>query len=140
MRIDGNQFINFNQHHIPFSDKDLFNLDLLQKKPDLVIHNFGPGGSGMQDAVEFDPKDIVQNTTSCESEDDATYHMQTMFMAGEEPIKGDDIQAMINESRETGKPLASLVEKYLGGSKAQTLITPAESIPEIAKRTERKRR
>jgi hypothetical protein len=139
MRIDGNQFINFNQHHIPFSAKDLFKIDLLQEKPDLVIHNFGPGGSGMQDAVDVNPMDILENIILCENEDDATYHLHTLVMAGDDPISGDDIQAMIDESRETGKPLAALVEKHLAGTNARVFIAPAESIPDIAKRTEHKR-
>ncbi|WP_151705494.1 hypothetical protein [Nitrincola alkalilacustris] len=43
MRIDGKQFINFNSHHISFSEKDLFNLDVtiqlnfLQKVLDRVF-------------------------------------------------------------------------------------------------------
>lgn len=140
MRINGNQFINFSQHHVPFSKKDLFNLDLLQAKPELMNHNFGPGGSGMQEAVEIDPEEIVKNTTVSKSEDDATYHMQTMLEAGDEPISGDDIQAMIDESKRTGKPLSSLAGKYLGsGVKQKTIISPADSVPEIAKRKERKR-
>ncbi len=141
MRIDGNQFINFNKHHIPFSDKDLFNLDLLRQKPDLIQHTFGAGGSGMQDAVELNPKDIIQHTVLTENEEDATYHMQTIVMAKDDPIKGEDLQAMIEESRDTGKPLASLLDKHLGDSaEVKTVITPVDTIPDIAKRTERKRR
>lgn len=141
MRIDGKPFINFNQHHIPFSKNDLFNLDLLQAKPELIKHNFGPGGSGMQEAVEIDPQQIAENTTVSESEDDATYHMQTMITAGDEAISGDDIQAMIDESKRTGKPLSALADQFLGkGVNKQTIISPANSVPEIAKRTERKRR
>ena len=141
MRIDGKQFINFNKHHIPFSEKDLFNLDLVHQSPDLVKHSFGPGGSGMQDAVEVDPELILQNTVATENEDEATYHMQTIVMAEDEPIKGEDLQALIEESRTTGKPMANLLSKHLGdGAKVNTIISPVDSIPDIAKRTERKRR
>jgi hypothetical protein len=141
MRIDGKQFINFNSHHIPFSEKDLFNLDLVHQEPDLIKHSFGPGGSGMQDAVEVEPELILQNTVVSENEDKATYHMQTMVMAEHEPIKGEELQALIEESRATGKPMASLLSKHLGDSvKVKTLITPVDTIPDIAKRTERKRR
>lgn len=141
MRIDGKQFINFNSHHIPFSEKDLFNLDLVHQSPDFVKHSFGPGGSGMQDAVEMDPEFILQNTVATENEDEATYHMQTIVMAEDEPIKGEDLQALIEESRATGKPTASLLSKHLGdGAKVNTIISPVDSIPDIAKRTERKRR
>lgn len=141
MRIDGKQFINFSQHHVPFSEKDMFNLDLLHQKPDLIQHSFGAGGSGMQNAVEVEPEDIIQHTVLTENEEEATYHMQTMVMAKDDPIKGEDLQAMIEESRNTGKPLASLLDKHLGDSvEVKTVITPVDTIPDIAKRTERKRR
>jgi hypothetical protein len=141
MRIDKKQFINFGQHHIPFSEKDLFNLDLLQQKPELIRHSFGSGGAGMQDALEVCPHDIVKHTTLAEDEKDATYHMQTMVMAKDKPLKGEDLKAMIEESRDTGKPLAGLVGKYLGDSaEVQTIISPVDTIPDIAKRTRRRKK
>jgi len=67
--------------------------------------------------------------------------MQTMVMAEDEPIKGEDLQALIEESRATGKSMASLLSERLGdGAKVNTIISPVDSIPDIAKRTERKRR
>jgi hypothetical protein len=141
MRIDGKQFINFNRHHIPFSEKDLFTLNLVHQSPDLVKQTFGPGGSGMQDAIELDPEFILQNTAVTENEDEASYHMQTIVMAENEPIKGEELQVLIEESRATGKPIASLLSKHFGDSaKVNTIISPVDSIPDIAKRTERKRR
>jgi hypothetical protein len=141
MRIDNKQFINFGQHHIPFSEKDLFNLDLLQQKPEIIRHSFGSGGSGMQEAVELDPDDILKHTTLTENEEDAMYHMQTTVMAKDEPLKGDDLKAMFEESRNTGKPIASLVNKYLGeNAEIQTVISPVDAIPDIAKRTGRRKK
>jgi hypothetical protein len=143
MRIDGRPFINFNQHHIPFSDKDLFNLDILQQKPEMIYHSFGPGGSGMQDAVEVDPEDIIQHTVTTEKEEDATYHMQSVIMAKDKdkPLKGEDIQAMIEESKNTGKPLASLIDKHFGDTATQkTIISPVDTIADIAKRSGRKKK
>lgn len=143
MRIDRKPFINFNQHHVPFSDKDLFNLDLLRQKPEIINHSFGAGGSGMQDAVDVDPNDIIQHTTTTDNEDDATYHMQTMIMAKDvnNPISGDDVYEMIKESQKTGKPFASLVDKYLGDdANITTVVSPVDTIPDIAKRSGRKRK
>lgn len=142
MRIDRKPFINFNQHHIPFSDKDLFNLDLIQQKPEVINHSFGAGGSGMQDAVNIDPNDIIQYTTSTDNEDDATYHMQTMIMAKDisNPISGDDVYEMIKESQKTRKPFASLADKHLGdNANITTVVSPVDTIPDIAKRSGRKR-
>lgn len=141
MRIDNKPFINFNQHHVPFSEKDLFNLDLLQQKPELIQHSFGLGGSGMQDAVEVEPLDIIEHTTLIDNEDDATYHMQTMVTSIDNPIKGEDLQKMMEESQKTGKSLASLVSKHVGDSAdIQTVISPVDTVPDIAKRSGRKKK
>ncbi|VTR71130.1 conserved hypothetical protein [Desulfosarcina cetonica] len=90
----------------------------------------------MQEAMDLYPDDIIRYTTLTENEEDATYHMQTMVMAKDKPLKGEDLKAMFEESRNTGKPLAGLVNKYLGESaKIQTVISPVDAIPDIAKRT-----
>lgn len=143
MRIDGKPFINFNQHHIPFSDNDLFNLDILQNKPEMIFHSFGPGGSGMQDAVEVDPEDIIEHTVTTDNKEDATYHMQSVVMAKDKdnPLKGEDIQAMLEESNKTGRPLASLIDKHFGDTATRkTIISPVDTVPDIAKRSGRRKK
>jgi len=142
MRIDKKRFINFNQHHIPFSEKDLFNFDLIQEKPDSVRHTYGIGGTGMQDAVEVDSKLVLDNLDLTESEENATYHLNTTIMARDSShINGEVLKAMFEESRNTGKPVASLVGKYLGDSaNIQTVISPVDTVPDIAKRSGRKKK
>ena len=60
MRIDGRQFINFNEFHVPLSDRDLFNLSL-RDEPN-VHHSFGVAGSGMQEALSVDPEMVLEHT------------------------------------------------------------------------------
>lgn len=95
----------------------------------------------MQDAVKLNPEDIIQHAALTENEEDATYHIQAIVTAKDNPIKGENLQAIMEESRNTGKPLANLFDRYLGDSaEVETVITPIDTIPNIAKRTERKRR
>lgn len=140
MRIDGKPFINFNQHHIPFSGNDLFNIDLLQQKPEIISHSYGPGGLGMQDAVEADPEDILQYAVTAKDKEDATYQMQSIITSKDKdsPLKGEDIQAMLQESQKTGKPIASLIDKYFPDTvESNTIIFPVSTIPDISKRNGR---
>lgn len=141
MRIDGKPFIDFGDFHLPLSEQDLFHIDLTLAIPDKFHHSFGVGGAGMQSAAEIDPEDIIHNTVVTDDENKATYRMQTMMHANGHTIDGQVLQAMVEESRKTGEPLASLARKYLPNSVSiKTVISPAETVPEIARRTERTRR
>ena len=139
MRIDGNRFISFNDFHIPLTDEDVFTLSL--KSEDWFHQDFGGIGSGMQEAVSVSMEDILEHTTTTRSEDEATYHFSTMIDASENPLSGDEIYEMQQEAERTGKSFALIAQQRLQGrAKVQTIISPADSIPDIAKRTEHKRR
>ena len=58
MRIDGKQFINFNDFHVPFTDQDIFVLKNSLEQGDWFKQNFGAIGSGMQEAISIDPESI----------------------------------------------------------------------------------
>lgn len=141
MRIDGKPFINFGDFHIPLSEEDLFHLDLTHAASDIFHHSFGAGGLGMQAGIEIDPEEIIRETVVTDNGDEATYRLQTMVMAGDKPFSGEALKKMVEESQATGATMASLAHKYLGGTASvKTVVSPADSIPEIARRTERKRR
>jgi len=56
------------------------------------------------------------------------------------PISGDDVYEMIKESKKTGKLFASLVDKKLGNNvNVTTVVSPVGTIPDIAKRSGRKK-
>jgi hypothetical protein len=141
MRIDGRQFINFNDFHVPFTDQDLFVLKNSVEQGDWFKQNFGAIGSGMQEAVSVELVDILEHTTRSDNEDEATYHLSTMIDASDNPITGDEIYEIQQEVERTGKTFAYVAQKKLKErAKVQTVISPADSIPDIASRTEHKRR
>lgn len=140
MRIDGRQFINFNDYHLPFNDMDLFAFQV--NGLDGVHIDFGQHGMGMNTAMSFDPQDIIDHMPLAESEEGSAFNMQTMVIAGDTPMRGEDIAAAAEESRRTGRSMASILHERLKGTgvSIQTIVTPSESVPEITPRTERDRR
>lgn len=140
MRIDGREFINFNDFHVPFHDQDLLVLSLSQEQGEWFHHNFGNIGSGMEEALSLDPEVALEYMSSAD-EDNATYHLSTIIEAIDQPIPGELIDEIREESQKTGQPMSYIAKKKLAGiANVLTVITPSESIPDIASRTEHKRR
>ena len=141
MKVDGQQFINFNDFHVPFTDQDIFVLKNSMEQSDWFKQDFGTIGSGMQQAVSIDLDDILEHTGRSENEEEATYHFSTMIDASDNPISGDEIYNIQQEAERTGKSFAYVAQNRLKErAKVQTVISPADSIPDIASRTEHKRR
>lgn len=141
MRIDGRQFINFNDFHLHFTELDLFVLKNSMEQSDWFKQDFGTIGSGMQDAVSVELDEILEHTTRSEDENDAVYHFSTMIDARGSPLSGEEIYEMHQEAERNGKSLAYIAQKRLKDrAEVQTVVSPAESIPDIASRTEHKRR
>ena len=141
MRIDGQQFINFNDFHVPFTDQDLFVLKTSMEQGDWFKQGFGAIGSGMQEAVSINLDDILEHTDRSDNEEEATYHFSTMIDASDNPISGEEIYEIQKEAERTGKSFAYVAQNRLKGrAKVQTVVSPADSIPDIASRTEHKRR
>jgi hypothetical protein len=139
MRIDGRQFINFNEFHFAFSDRDLFNLSL-RGKP-WFHQSFGSSGSGMQDAVSVDLQHVLEHTQPSTNEEDAQYHLSTFIEAGDKPLAGEEIYEIVQEAKRTNKTFAFVAQQRLKGRmQIQTIVSPAEDIPDIAVRTEHKPR
>jgi len=136
MRVDGRQFINFNEFHIPFFNEDISSLDLQLHRGDKYQRTFGPGGAGMQEAMSIDPEYIIEHTSASDSEDQAVYRMNTFIQAKGEGIPGELLEQIYQEHKKTGKTMASLARKYLGDKASiETRIMPADTIPNIAART-----
>ena len=141
MRIDGKQFINFNDFHVPFTEHDLFILKNSMEQGDWFKQNFGAIGSGMQEAVSLELEDILEYSSYSDNEDEATYHFSTMIDASDNPISDEEIHEIQQEIERTGKSFAFVAQKRLKErAKVQTIVSPADSIPDIASRTEHKRR
>ena len=143
MRIDGRPFINFSDFHVPFTDYDLFVLKNSMEQSDWFRQDFGAIGSGMQDAVDIiniEPELALEHMSNAE-EDEATYHLSTMIEAIDKPISGELLEEIRLESIEKGRSFTQIAKEKLAGiAVVKTAISPADSVPEIAVRTERKRR
>lgn len=146
MRIDGQQFINFNDFHIHFSENDQLKINLENDSYSGFIHSFGPGGQGMQermDQLENNFDEFLENSVIASDPEDGQIHMQSIIKAPKGGIPGEKINEALEMARTTGKTLAycfSVVLKNEGDVSISTIASPADSVPEIAKRSERKRR
>lgn len=140
MRIDGRPFINFSDFHAPFNEYDIFVLKNSMAQADWFRQDFGSIGSGMQDAISVESSLALEHMSSAE-EDDATYHLSTTIEAIDKPISGELLDEIRIESEKTGKSFTQVAKERLKGiALVNTVISPADSIPDIAVRTERKRR
>lgn len=146
MRVNNNQFINFNDYHIPFSRDDQLKI-ILENDPESGFqHTFGPGGEGMQehmDRMANDPEGFIANGVFTSNPEEGSVHMQSIIMAPDGGISGEKINEALEMARNTGKTFAHCFRVVLAddqGVSISTIASPAESVPEIAKRTERKRR
>lgn len=141
MRIDGRAFIDFGDFHIPFTEEDLFRIDVSRDLPSLFHVSYGDAGLGMQFASELDPDTILEETEVTDDLDKATYRMQTIITSENGSIDMQALLKAMEQSRATGEPIASLARKHLGDEHSiRTIISPGDGMPEIAKRSERKRR
>lgn len=139
MRIDGRPFIDFNDFHVPFSDRDLFTLSL--RNEPWFHQNFGAAGSGMQDAISVDPDAIIELTQPTENAQEAPYQLSTIIEAIDNPITGEEFAAILEESKRTKKSFAAIAKLRLSGrANVQTVVSPNDSVPKISSRTEHKRR
>ncbi|MBW1835162.1 MAG: hypothetical protein JRI62_10680 [Deltaproteobacteria bacterium] len=135
MKVSGDRFIAFNDFHVPFTDEDVFVINLKEKESDWFNQDFGSIGSGMKEAVSFDLEDILEHTDSTDDDNNATYHFSTMIDARENPITGEELYEMQQEAKRTGKSLSLIAQKRLKNrADVKTVISPAKTIPDIAKR------
>ena len=139
MKIDDQRFINFSDFHIPFSEYDLLILSLEREHCDLFIR-WSPGGSGMQDAVTIDPEAILKGTSPTENEHKAVYQIQTIIDNSEGLISTDALMELREKSKRSDHLLSYLLQQRFGDqADIKTFVSPADSVPEIAKRTSVKR-
>ncbi len=146
MRIDGNQFINFNDYHISFTKDDQLKIVLEQDRGSGFLHSFGAGGQGMQEYMERlteNPDAFIKNAVRADQPEEGTVHMQSFVKGPEGGIPGEKIDEAMKMAMETGKTLAHCFREVLGDNEnisISTIASPADSVPAISKRTKRKRR
>lgn len=141
MKVNGNVIINYNSFHLPFTDHDEFSFAVESGKINRLFsmktHDVGMQGVFDLISHQNSEDDILQYT---EDSANAAFHSDIMIMA--EPgktISGDQIADLIEERKQTGVSLSVLARK-LENVSVNTIVTPAEGVPEMAKRTGRKRK
>lgn len=138
MRMNKRPFIDYSDFHVPFKDEDIWKLSMIHQNELPFQHQF-THGEGMQSILheEF-LENILDNSVRAENEEEASFRFDTIVMAKPgETISGDEIAALIEESKKTWEPLSKLVKRL--DANVQTIVTPGDGVPAIAERTKTNR-
>lgn len=140
MRVDKRPFINFNDFHLPLNEMDVINISAKRESPDFIKHknSFGEGMSDIFDKEVIEQ--VLSSSTPEENNDNATFSVDSLVMADDgESIKGEELDNIIQEAKEKGVTVASLLHK-LPNSKAQVMVGPGPGVVEQAPRKPRKKK
>ena len=138
MQINHRPFIGFNDFHIPFSEEDLFNFELLEDAKDLVEfrNNYGEGMSLIENPAVL--KALDSNMKLSSDEEKAAFNTRTFFRLPDgKKMSGEILEKVFQESRETKIPSRHLIKKYYPDVKIITEIFPGKGVPEMKKRSKR---
>jgi len=137
MRIDKRPFINFNDFHIPLSESDVINMEAVRSKPDLISER-NSFGEGMEEMfTEEVIHEVLNSPTSGDSENEAPFKIDSFAYADEgTQIQGEDLYNLIQEAKEKGVTVASLLHK-LPNAKTEVMVTPGSGVVEQAPRSSR---
>jgi hypothetical protein len=137
IKIDGNRFINFHDFHLKLSKQDLFELDCRLGKNDKIKYHWGRG-AGMQDIMDLDKKFLIDNLKRTEKEEDSSFHLSNWIEAKEgQTLSGDELQDIFDESKITGRTIASLAREKLKDASITTIISPGDGVVELNERYSR---
>ena len=140
MRVDKRSFINYNDFHVPFSERDIIEIEAKRSLPNKIKqqHSFG---EGMHDILnDKTVEHIVRNSIPTKVRDEADFKIDTIVKAEEgETINGDDLNKIIQEAKENNVTIASLIHK-LPNSNTQVIVTAGSRVVEQTPRFGRKQR
>ena len=139
MRIERRPFIDYTDFHVPFSEKDVIEIEAMRALPEKVKQRYS-FGEGMRDILNDDTVEHIVNTTVPGKEsDDAHFKLDTIAMAEEgKTISGEDVYQIIQEAKAKGVTVASLMHK-LPNARTQVIVTPGPGVVEQAPRSRRKK-
>jgi hypothetical protein len=139
MTVDNQIFLRFNDFHIPFSDQDLFMIELQKQAGHRLIKrdSYGAGISVLEDQELL--KELDDLMVRADDESTAPFNRQTMIIAPEgETISGEIIQQAFEESKRTKQPVAKIIQRLVKDVKVITQIVPGDGVPEMTKRSGKK--
>lgn len=139
MRIDKRPFIGFNDYHLPLSRSDVINMEAIRSKPDLISER-NSFGVGMEELLTEDViKEVLNSPTSEANEAEAPFSIDSFAYADEgSQIQGEDLYNIIQEAKEKGVSIASLLHK-LPNAKTEVMVTPGPGVVEQAPRSRGKK-
>ncbi len=139
MKVDGLPVVKFNDFHIRFAKEDIFNLELMINSSELFQHTWGYGSS-ITEMAKIDSEAVVNTSTKTEDDSKGTIRIQSMVLAKEgELISGNDLADLIEESKRTGKPLASLLHKIKNVS-VTSVLSEGPAVVDKSQRSKRKKK
>jgi hypothetical protein len=139
MKVNDNIFLKFNDFHIPFSDQDLFVIELQEQASDKVIKrsSLGAGMSVIED-TEF-MQELDDHMVRSDNNSAAPFNRQTIIIAPEgESITDEIINKAYEESKRTNVPVSKIIQNYLPGAEVIVQITHGEAVPPMTKRSGKK--
>lgn len=139
MKVNDNIFLKFNDFHIPFSDQDLFVIELQEQASDKVVKrsSIGAGMSVIED-TEF-MRELDEHMLRSANNSTAPFNRQTIIIAQEgESITDEMINNAYEESKRTNIPVSKIIHNYLPGAEVIVQITPGEGMPPMTKRSGKK--
>ncbi|PIE42173.1 MAG: hypothetical protein CSA47_01595 [Gammaproteobacteria bacterium] len=129
-RLNKQQFVNFSDYHVPFTDHDLWRLSMQNQSDIPYVYQQGYG-IGMHDVMT---EKMMNHTMLCENEEKAMFETGTLILANKEKvISGKDILDLMEKSRKTKIPMSRLAHKL--DAKVTTFVETGKGVAKKASRT-----
>lgn len=139
MKINNRIFLKFNDFHIPFSDEDMFTIEMFEQAGDKVKwgHSFGHGIGILEDEENLEMIDDALTIT--DDYENAPFNRQILLQAPEgKTISGEIIQQAIEESKRTKKPIGKILQRLLSDANVTSILSPGDGVPKMTKRSGKK--
>lgn len=140
MKIDDQIFLRFNDFHIPFSNQDLFMIELRKQMGNELLINQGSLNADISvlENEEF-LEELEKKMIRADDETTAPFNRQTIIMAPEgQTISGEIIQQAYEESLRTKEPVSKIIQRLVNDVQVITHIAPGNGVPEMTKRSGKK--
>lgn len=139
MRVDKRSFISFNNFHLPLCEMDVINIEAMRSSPDKIKESyfFGEGMSDMfnEEVIEH----VLNSDSSSENYGESPFSIDSRIMAKDgEKIDGGELYEIIQEAKEKGVTVASLMRK-IKNADTQVTISPGPGVVEHTPRSKRKK-
>ena len=128
MKKCGHVVIKFNDYHIPFSDNDLFQFEMIKQEAMVITPGYQ---SGINILNELLPDDICQLLTRSESDEQGVFRTHTELMIPNEYLEEakDKITYLRNNTKMAAVQIAEYLNKEFGyGIKYISVNTPLNPI------------